>query len=131
DQLLDLNSRYGGPLSGPGEARQLQELIGGQPFLTRRALDVLARGSMDFATLLSFGDRDDGPFGDHLKRVLISVTELHAVQQVLKSALADGALAAQDEGYQRLLAAGVLRQSPDNRAAFSCELYRRYLSRHL
>ena len=35
------------------------------------------------------------------------------------------------DGFHRLLAAGVVHQSGDNRIDFSCELYRRYLRGHL
>ena len=78
-QVEELNRRYGSPLRSEAEVRSLMALIGGQPFLVRRALDTLARGAMDFPTLLSTADRDEGPFGDHLKRILVSVSQLPEV----------------------------------------------------
>ena len=60
-------------------------LVGGQPFLLRRALDVLARGSMDLPTLLASADREDGPFGDHLKRILMSVSQLPEVMAAIRA----------------------------------------------
>lgn len=43
-QIVDLNGRYGSPLSRYGDVERLHALIGGQPFLTRRALDTLVMG---------------------------------------------------------------------------------------
>jgi hypothetical protein len=131
DQLWDLNERYGNPVRQRADAETLHSLVGGQPFLTRRALDVLARGVMDFSTLMATADRDDGAFGDHLKRILISVTQLPSVFQALKESLVQPTMTAQTDGFQRLLAAGVLKQMPDNRIVLACELYRRYLSAHV
>jgi len=130
DQTSDLNARYGSPLTRRADVEQLQALVGGQPFLTRRALDVVARGQMDFATLMATADRDDGAFGDHLKRILVSVTQLPTVMQALKTSLTDSTVS-QADGYQRLIAAGVLKLTPDNRLTVACELYRRYLTQHV
>jgi hypothetical protein len=57
DQVKDLNERYGNPLKTRVELDTLQSLLGGQPFLTRRALDVLASGQVSFSTLLSNAER--------------------------------------------------------------------------
>ncbi len=131
DQVWDLNERYGNPLRIRTDAETLHGLVGGQPFLTRRALDVLARGQMDFQTLLATADRDDGPFGDHLKRILISVMQLPSVFQALKQSMTHPDMTSQTDGFQRLLAAGVLKQVADNRVVLSCELYRQYLAAHV
>src|SRR5207248_9173699 len=68
-QMVDLNGRYGGPMKSNSEAERLQDLIGGQPFLARRALDLLATGKLDLQELEAQAERDEGPFGDHLKRI--------------------------------------------------------------
>ncbi len=128
--LEDLNRRYGFPLSSRDEIVQLHELVGGQPFLTRRAYDVLSRKVMDFTTLMATADRDDGPFGDHLKRILISVSQLPSVLDALRNSLSNPELRDTD-GYHRLLAAGIVNQTGDRSVRLRCELYRRYLSQHL
>lgn len=128
--LEDLNRRYGSPLSSRGEVVELHDLVGGQPFLTRRAFDVLSRKVMDFPALLSTADRDEGPFGDHLKRILISVSQLPSVLEALRSSLSNPELRDTD-GYHRLLAAGIVTQTGDRSVRLRCELYRRYLSQHL
>jgi len=85
-QFVDLNGRYGGPLKSYAEAERLHALIGGQPFLSRRALDVLATGKWDFEGLMEQGDRDDGPFSDHLKRILVAVSRLPEVFEYIPGA---------------------------------------------
>jgi class 3 adenylate cyclase len=128
-QIADLNERYGSPIGKGADIDQLAELTGGQPFLVRRALDVLARG-MDFAQLLETADREDGPFGDHLKRVLISVSQMPEVADALKESFSANRLS-NEEGFYRLVAAGVIRKTPENKVVFSCDLYRRFLPGHL
>ncbi|MDR3689194.1 MAG: AAA-like domain-containing protein [Fimbriimonas sp.] len=128
DQIWDLNGRYGKPLLGLSDAETLHQLVGGQPFLVRRALDAIARGQVDFGELVANADRDDGVFGDHLKRILLSVTQLPSVLSALRQSLTHPDMSAQADGIQRLLAAGVLKQLPDNRLVLANELYRRYLS---
>ena len=91
---------------------------------------MLARGTMDFPTLLAQADRDDGPFGDHLKRVLISVSQLPEVLQALRASLESPSISETD-GFHRLLSAGVVHQDKDNKVVFANQLYPRYLSAHL
>lgn len=129
-QTEELNRRHQSPLKSSTEVQQLQELVGGQPFLTRRAFDVLARGTMDFPALVSSADRDEGPFGDHLKRILISVSQLPEVLEAMRASLENPQFS-DTSGYHRLLASGVVHQTSDNKIAFRNDLYRRYLSAHL
>lgn len=130
DQTADLNRRYGLPLKSEDLVRQLQELVEGQPFLTRRALDVLKRGVMSFPELMERADHDDGPFGDHLKRILVSVSQLPNVLNAVQTPM-DSAELLETDAYYRLLAAGVIVSSNDGKIRFRCELYRRYLDGHL
>ncbi len=129
-QLVDLNGRYGSPLRSYQEVEKLQALIAGQPFLTRRALDSLATGKLDFAGLLESATRDDGPFGDHLKRILVSVSSLPPVLEFVRALLA-GKPNNDQSTYYRLLAAGIIRQDRDGSVRFRCELYKRHLADHL
>ena len=131
-QVVELNGRYGGPLKSYGEADELQTLLGGQPFLSRRALDALATGKWDFIGLMEQAARDDGPFGDHLKRVLVSVSRLPPVLEFVRAVLrGDASPNADQSSFYRLLAAGVIMQRKDGSVDFRCDLYRRYLQTHL
>ncbi|MDQ2730469.1 MAG: AAA-like domain-containing protein, partial [Armatimonadota bacterium] len=108
-QIIDLNGRYGGPLRTHTDCEALHNLIGGQPFLTRRALDVLATGKYNWHTMMEDATHNDGPFGDHLKRLLVGVSSLPEVSTFVKAILSDGATLREDAFY-RLLAAGVIKQ---------------------
>jgi Adenylate cyclase, family 3 (some proteins contain HAMP domain) len=134
-QLVDLNGRYGSPLNSYAEAEQLHDLIGGQPFLSRQALDTLATGKCSFATLMEQAHRDDGPFHDHLKRLLIAVVRLPEVTDYARTLLADAGSAApvgvDHPAHYRLLSAGVIRQDRGGRVRFRCKLYQRYLATHI
>jgi len=103
-------------------------LVGGQPFLTRRAFDILAREESDVQSLFASADREDGPFGDHLKRVLVSVTQLPFVWEALRHSVSH-VETADSRGVQRLVAAGILVPK-EHGFGLPCELYRRFLTRH-
>jgi hypothetical protein len=129
-QTVELNARYGSPLASYAETEALHDLIGGQPFLTRAGLDALARNKESFTTLLASADTDEGPFNDHLKRILISVTKFPAITEYVRQVLA-GTATPQSDSYYRLLAAGIIRLSSDGSVIFRCRLYRTYLARML
>jgi class 3 adenylate cyclase len=131
-QMSDLNKRYGSPIGSEEDVAQLHALIAGQPFLTRRALDLLARGAMTFEQLMAASEREDGPFGDHLKRILVSVSQMPEVIDVLRSALSQaGARVSDTDSFHRLQSAGIARQSSQGHVEIVNELYRRYLVSHL
>ena len=129
-QTIELNTRYGSPLASYAETEKLHGLIGGQPFLTRAALDVLAKNRETLDSLIERAAMDDGPFSDHLQRILISVTRLPEVAAYVRTVLAGTGLP-QSDAYYRLLAAGIIRQAADGTVGFRCALYRSYLSRML
>ena len=129
-QIIDLNARYGGPLASYGETEALHALIGGQPFLTRCGLDALATRRESLPSLLANAAADEGPFNDHLKRILISVSRLPEVTEYVRAVLAGGAPPHLD-AYYRLLSAGIVRQNETGKVVFRFELYRLYLQRLL
>ena len=57
------------------ELEKLFNLLGGQPYLTRKALYLLASGSITFDNLLTTASEDNGPFGDHLRNHLFRMSE--------------------------------------------------------
>ena len=69
-QIAELNSRCGSPLQNEVEQQRFENLVGGQPYLVRRGLDELARRRCDLPTLETFGDREESPFADHLRRLI-------------------------------------------------------------
>src|SRR5205085_3187112 len=73
EQVAELNQRYGSPLRDPAEISQFYELLGGQPYLTRRGLHELSARNLSFADFEVQATRDEGPVGDHLRRILVSL----------------------------------------------------------
>lgn len=70
------------------------------------------------------------PARSHLKRILVSVSQLPEVLGALKSSLENPQIR-EAVGFHRLVSAGVMYQTGDNKIAFTCELYLRYLKLHL
>ncbi|AIE85542.1 AAA-like domain-containing protein [Fimbriimonas ginsengisoli] len=130
EQTMDLNEKYGKPVERRSDIEALQFLLDGQPFLTRRALEVLASKKLTFGALLETADQDDGPFGDHLKRMLIAVSHVPSVLAAVRSSLAM-LPPAEADGVERLIAAGVLKETPGQGVDLACDLYARYLARHV
>jgi len=130
DQTVELNERYGNPIKRRSDLEALHFLLSGHPFLTRRALDQVASGAMTFHTLIETADRDDGPFGDHLKRILVAVSQVPEVMAAVQTSL-DSLPMADSDAMHRLVAAGILREVYGNRATIACDLYAQYLGRYL
>lgn len=88
DQVFDLNSRHNKPL-GDEQVNGLYELIRGHPYLTRRALYLVASQRTTFPKLLENAYDDDGPFGDHLRNYLFRMGEHKKLKdgltQIIKS----------------------------------------------
>jgi hypothetical protein len=66
EQVADLNQRHGNPLD-PAEEEQLMALLGGHPYLVRRALYMVAKQRLTLDELFGKATDDYGPFGDHLR----------------------------------------------------------------
>ncbi|HKY53371.1 MAG TPA: AAA-like domain-containing protein, partial [Anaerolineales bacterium] len=81
-QISDLNHRHHDPLT-EDQLRQLYDLLCGHPYLTRRALYLLASKRTPFAELIANACEDDGPFGDHLRNHLFRMSN----QEKLKAGL--------------------------------------------
>jgi hypothetical protein len=126
----ELNKRYGEPLQGIDQVHELQSLLDGQPFLTRVAFDVLLRSNGNLRALLASADSDDGPFGDHLRRVLVSVTQLSTVRDTIDRVLANSFVESSPD-VDRLVSAGILEKNSSGNHVIRCKLYRKYLERHL
>jgi AAA domain-containing protein/TIR domain-containing protein len=68
-QVSTLNYRHHGLLADP-QVQQLYDLLGGHPYLTRKALYLVASQRDTFAEMLENACEDNGPFGDHLRNYL-------------------------------------------------------------
>jgi hypothetical protein len=128
-QLSELNKRYGSPLKDQSELNQFYDLIGGQPYLTRRGLNELASRKCRFSDLASRAADDEGPFGDHLRRLLTSLAEDAALQETVKGMLSGGQNAPQEIFY-RLRSSGLVAGESARDMKPRCKLYALYFTRH-
>ena len=129
EQLGELNGRYGHPLVDDDQVVRLRRLIGGHPYLAQRALYELYQKRTDLAALEQNADRDDGPFGDHLHRLLVSLSLDQRLSEELRALLSGSVLSS--SAFYRLRSAGVLVGESAAESRPRCELYTRYLKRHL
>ena len=127
-QISELNQRYGHPLKEQDE-QQFWRLTGGQPYLCRRGLDELVRRSLQYSQLEAQAANEEGPFGDHLRRILIGVSNDPALLKDCQALLSGGASPSL-EGFYRLRSAGVFVGDSPQTARMRCQLYETYLRRH-
>lgn len=127
-RVLALNEKSGSPLKSADEVASLMDLVGGQPFLVRRAINSLL-GGMTLSELLAFAGRESGPFADHLKRILVSISNMPMVLGVVRGMLRGERPDDQDATY-RLLSAGIVVAADDGTYSFRNRLYREYLAEH-
>lgn len=130
DQVAELNRRYDSPLSSPAEIMRVHQLFGGQPYLTRRALDEMASRNIDLDTIEEQAGSDRGLFGDHLRRILVTLSKDPEMTNVVRSMLHNGHPPTQDSFY-RLRSAGLISGGSPDEAQFRCSVYRTYLLQHL
>lgn len=129
-QTLDLNSRYGGPLPSHEDAERLHGLVGGHPYLVRRALEVVASSKWPLPRMFDEAMHETGPFSDHLKRLLLSVGTLPHVTEHVKAMLA-GRKPAESDADFRLMASGIIKYGPAGTHVFRCRLYEQFLADQL
>jgi hypothetical protein len=125
-QVRDLNWRHGSPVQETDLAR-LMNLLNGHPYLTRKALYTLVTEGMTIDDLLRVAATDQGPFGDHLRRLqwLLRGEHQRDLREALKQII-QRERCVDDELFFRLLRAGVVKGSGDV-CKCRCDLYRLYL----
>ena len=129
-EVAELNRRFGSPLRGHEEVARYFRLVGGQPYLVHRGLFEMAFHGIDLASLEAQADHDEGLFGDHLQRLLLSLSRdaelCDAVRGVLR-----GQPCPTLESFYRLRSAGLVSGNSMSDARPRCQLYAAYLERHL
>ncbi|HLK60768.1 MAG TPA: AAA-like domain-containing protein, partial [Chthonomonadaceae bacterium] len=129
-QVAELNRRYGTPLQTESEVARLYELLSGHPYLTQKSLVEMATRGLDIHRLEAQSDRNDGLFGDHLRRLLASLTQDARLTAVVRARL-QGEQDLAEADFYRLRSAGVLTGDTAFEAYWRCPVYRTYLQRHL
>jgi hypothetical protein len=118
-QVGELNERHGRPFDG-AQQRALVALLGGHPYLIRRALYLVASGQFTAAALLAHADEDDGPFGEHLRYHLFKLhnqpQQIAGLRQVIRAGEC-----ADEQAYHGLHSAGLVRRERE-RAVARCHV---------
>jgi DNA-binding winged helix-turn-helix (wHTH) protein len=129
EQVSDLNHRYGDPLD-TREVEQYFKLVAGHPYLVHIGLYKIASQQTGLAAIEEQAERDEGAFGDHLRRMWTSLERDSSLCEAVRNhLLARDGLSAAD--FYRLRSAGVLAGDSPRDARLRCELYSRYLKKHL
>jgi hypothetical protein len=109
-ECRELNRRYGHVLSDEQAERLRRKLLNGHPFLTRVAYFRLTRqGAPSLDEFIRNASRLDGPFGDHLRALLVKLREntqqdlLAALRQLISHGTAPN-----DDALARLWGAGLV-----------------------
>jgi hypothetical protein len=127
-QVRDLNQRHGSPVC-ESDFHQLNNLLGGHPYLTRQALYALVAEKKSWADLARVAATDHGPFGDHLRRYHWLLRDEPDLRKALKEVIRDERCEDELLCY-RLLRAGLVKGSGDS-CICRCDLYRMYFETKL
>jgi hypothetical protein len=130
DQVAELNRRYGGPLRDEAEVARYYRLVSGHPYLVRRGLHEMTGHDLDIVAFEMQADRDEGIFGDHLRRMLVVLARDTELEDVMRDVLKRRPCAT-PESFYRLRTAGLVIGSSQHDARPRCRLYETYLARHL
>lgn len=127
EQVQELNNRHGCPLS-QAEVSEMMTLLGGLPYLVRKAFYTLIDEERSWAELKTTAIQSSGPFDAHLRKIrqkLDGQTQLiEAIKSILKTQTSSD-----DMALNRLISAGLIRQNESGLHQFNCQLYDRYFRR--
>ena len=129
EQIAELNNQWGAPLKSEQEQQELYGMVGGQPFLIQRAFQEMIDKDIGLNDLMKNADRDDGIFGDHLRRLLVLLSRNESAKSsIIKLILGEKDLEA--EAFFKLRAVGILSGESANESRMRCSIYESYLKRH-
>jgi hypothetical protein len=128
EQVADLNRRHSSPLTSDQE-RQLMGLVGGHPYLIRRALYLVASQRLLPVDLFAQATAEQGPFRDHLYHHLLRLYDRPELVQGLRQVIRYHTCQDQ-EIFFRLQGAGLIRR--EGREVWPrCQLYADFFTEHL
>lgn len=128
DQVIELNRKHASPLSTE-QVGELFKLLEGHPYLTRKALYLVAKSAASAAFLFNDATKDRGPFGEHLRHMLVELRRQNGLIKSLQQTLAEGACS--EETFFRLRGAGLVKRGADGVAVLPrCKLYADFLRRY-
>ena len=128
-QVSHLNEQHGNPLTEE-QVTELMTLLGGHPFLTRKALYMVASQQISIAELFAKATDDQGPFGDHLRYHLFRLGTKPEQKQGLLEVI-QNQVCSNDDIYFRLRGAGLISSREGTKVRTRCDLYARYFQNRL
>jgi hypothetical protein len=117
---------YGLPLKDRAEVARYFRLVGGHPYLVCRGLHEMVTRGWALGRLEAEADHDEGPFGDHLRCLLISLSQDPSLREVVQSVL-QGKPSANTDSFYRLRSAGLMSGDSVRDLRPRCQLYANYL----
>jgi hypothetical protein len=130
EQTAELNRRCGAPLKDEAELSRFHDLLGGHPYLVRRGLHEMTTDGIDLRTFEARAGSDHWIFGDHLRRMLASLTRDPELGEAVRAVL-QGRPCPTLDSFFRVRSAGIVTGLSEADARLRCPLYAAYLGRHL
>jgi hypothetical protein len=128
-QLNDLIGRHELTLDSTYKTG-LMSLLGGHPYLVRRALYLIASGSVTTRGLFDAASEMRGPFGDHLRYHFFRLNGNDDLIAGLRQII-DEQKYNDDQVAYRLQSAGLVRMGGKRTAVPRCQLYADFFKEHL
>jgi hypothetical protein len=129
-QVEKLNQSHSMPIQTTQEMDAMIELLGGHPFLVRKALYTLVVQNLSVNELIKQATYDDGPFSDHLHAYLWRLHELNDLREAMKMAILEHKVST-DVLFHRLHASGLVVGHDRLNVQPRCGLYADYFKKHL
>jgi hypothetical protein len=130
EQAGELNRRRGTPLRSDRDLERFYHLVGGHPYLANRGLYEMGRRALDIADFERQATDDEGLFGNHLRRILVTLGQDEALLAGVRGVLRGGPCPTA-ESFYRLRAAGLIAGDSARYARIRCRIYETFLGRHL
>ena len=130
EQVQDLAQRYGLSASA-SQTESLMDLVGGHPYLIRKALYHLRRDDLSTNALTETAATEAGIYSDHLRRHLYVLQDYPQLAEAFRQVVTKRRPVDIDaESAFKLESMGLVTLS-GNQASPLCEIYREYFQEHL
>jgi len=130
EQVMDLAQRYD-LASSASLVERLITLVGGHPYLVRKALYHLRRQDLSLSELTETASTEGGIYGDHLRRHLLNLQDYPQLADALRQVVQKSRSVDIDaESAFKLESMGLVTLS-GNEATPRCDVYRQYFRDHL
>lgn len=128
EQVAELNRLHGSPLTTEQE-RRLMSLVGGHPYLIRRALYYVVTNNTDAESVFGLATDERGPFGEHLRGHLFRLQSKSDLVAAMREVLEHGQCP-DEQTFFRLEGAGLVQREGQT-VVPRYKLYADYLRMHL